>query len=176
MKSEYHRRLPDFEAFDRIELEVVPRYKTSGLSGDCWRQIVVARFFFKGEQVHEAWFGSMRYAVMLLGSEWLRQQEPIPERVIELEESACDQPSCTNKAVSKYRLKRLFSRSGDLLDAADQHGTYYRKFCKVHLRRGDANREDNDKNYVVEGPGPDASTNVQESPAVFGGVIDMGDE
>jgi hypothetical protein len=167
MKTDmWNKRLRDWEAFDRIEMEVVPRFKTSGLSGDEWRQSVRIQFFFKGEVVYEKWVGRMDAAIMLLGREWVEQHEPIPSRVIEIERDTCDQPSCRNKAVARYKLKREFSRSGDLLDASDSTLVHYRKFCRVHLRRGDCSREDSDANYeVIDGPGPDGSTNVQESPS-----------
>lgn len=175
----WHKRLPEFESFDRIELQVVPRYKTSGLSGDEWRQHVSVKFFFKGEVVHETGWNTMRNALMLLAGEWLRAQEPIPSRIIEMEhEGLCDQPSCPNRAEGRFRLKRLTSDRGDYLDPADQHMQYYRQFCKRHLRRGDCSREDADDNYEpLDGIGPDASTNVVESPSAAVAVhVDSLDE
>ena len=163
----YHRRLPEFESFDRIELQVVPRYKTSDMSGDEWRQHVSVKFYFKGELVHETGWNSMRNALMLLSGEWVRAQEPIPSRVIEMEYSGlCDQPSCPNQAEGRFQLKRLTSDSGEYLDMADQRRPYYRQFCKRHMRRGDCSREDADDNYVpLDGVGPDQSTNITESPS-----------
>lgn len=144
----FHKRLPDFEAFDRIELSVVPRWKTSGLSGDEWRQSVSVRFLFKGEQVHETWFGDMQAAILFLGSEWVKQQEPIPGRVIEIEnEGACDQPSCTDRATVRLRIKRQTSPRGELIDPAETRLRYFRQFCDRHRRRGDCSREDCDDNY-----------------------------
>lgn len=174
--SRYHKRHRDFEAFDRIELDVVPRYKTSGLSGNEWRISVRVRFSFKGEVVHETTIMTMRYAMMLLAGEWVKAQEPIPTRVIELERSKCDQPGCSNDAVSTYHIKVEFSERGDKLDPGDSTMLHYRRFCRVHLRRGDCGREDSDANYdVVEGPGPDDTSNVIESPSAFGGAIEIDD-
>lgn len=172
----YHRRCKDFASFDRIELVVTPRYKTSGLSGDEWRTGVVVKFHFKGEVVHETFFTSMRYAVMLLGAEWTKAQEPIPMAVIKLEKAKCDQPGCHRDAVARFKLKRLTSDCGEYLDPADQHLEYYRKFCKRHLRRGDCGREDADDNYEpLDGIGPEQSSNLEESPAAFGGIIEVTD-
>ena len=174
MDKDWHRRHPDFTSFDRIELEVVPRYKTSGLSGDEWRTGVRAKFFFKGEVVHESTFGDMHVAMMVLPHTWLEAQSPIPERIMQIEKTMCDQPGCSEDFVSKFRLKRLTSDSGEYLDPADQHLSYFRQFCRKHLRRGDCGREDSDANYeLISGPGPGESSNTEESPAVFGGVIDL---
>jgi hypothetical protein len=144
----YHKRLRKFEAFDRIELAVVPRYKTSGLSGDEWRQSTVINFYFKGEVVHTECVNSMENAILLLGSFFVRQQEPIPLRVIKIEESGkCDQPSCAEQSVARFKLRRLTSDSGEMLDMNDQHLSYYRQFCQKHSGRGDCDREDCDSNY-----------------------------
>lgn len=163
----WHRRLPEFESFDRIELQVVPRYKTSGMSGDEWRQHVSVKFYFKGEVVHETGWNGMRNALALLPGEWIRAQEPIPNRVIALEhEGKCDQPSCAEQAVGRFKLKRLTADNGDYLDMSEQHLSYYRQFCRKHLRRGDCGREDADDNYEpMDGIGPDSSSNVIESPS-----------
>jgi hypothetical protein len=174
MTRAYHKRLPEFESFDRIELDIVDRFKISSLSGDEWRHYVRIRFYFKGEVVYEAGYRDMRTAIMLLGSDWIRNQEPIPPRIIELERTKCDQPGCCADAVSVYRLRQEFSERGESLDPTDSSATTYRRFCKRHLRRGDCSREDCDNNYEVSsGPGPDGSTNVIESPA---SVLVVGDD
>lgn len=161
-----HKRLPDFESFDRIEFRVVPRYKTSGMSGDEWRQHVQVDFFFKGEKVHEKEFRDMQTALMMVGAAWVKAQEPIPMRVIEIESTKCDQPSCAADAVVKYLLKVETSDRGDYLDPAHRYGRKYRQFCKRHARRGDCSREDADKNYERVGDfGPKDSTNLEESPS-----------
>lgn len=165
-KREYHRRLHNFEAYDEVRLKVVPRFKTSGLSGDEWRQSVRIELLFKGEVVGEKSYGSMEYAIAYLPSFMAEAGNPIAERIVELEKTRCDQPSCRNATISKYRLKRLTSAQGEYLDASEHHADYHRRFCVVHLRRGDCSREDSDDNYeVVEGPGPNESTNTQESPS-----------
>jgi|SRR5687768_11254530 len=147
MSNLYHKRLPEFESFDEIRLKVVPRYKESELSGDEWRQHVRVEFLFKGQVVHEAGWSRMQAALMLLPGEWIKAQEPIPSKVIEIEKMMCDQPSCCAEAVYLYALKEQFSQKGDKLDAADQHSKYYRQFCERHKIRGDCGREDSDSNY-----------------------------
>gem|GEM_PF-6705725 len=46
MKDRYALR-PDAQAFDEIRIVTVPRYKTSGLSGDEWRISAMIQFFAK---------------------------------------------------------------------------------------------------------------------------------
>lgn len=163
----WHRRLPNFEAFDRITLEVVPRFKTSGMSGDEWRTSISIRFFFKGEEVAEAGARSMESALLLLGRYWIEHQEPIPTRVIEIEERKCSQPGCSADAVARLGVGRLTADDGSWLDQSEQSPfRYFRRFCARHLRRGDCSREDCDENYTpMDGLGPDDSTNIEESPS-----------
>lgn len=170
-----HARLRQFHAFDRIELVVTPRYKTSGMSGDEWRISVVAKFHFKGEVVHEDHFRDMKSALMMLPSSWIQAQEPIPMRVVEIEKTKCDQPGCSRDAETVYRLKTKYSERGELLDQTKGLASWEqtRQFCGVHCRRGDCNLEDSDDNYeVVSGYGPSGSRNVTESPSLFGGVVE----
>lgn len=93
----------------------------------------------------------------------------------ELEEPFCFQPGCPNEAVSTYQLKYEYCHWGHK-EIPDTER--YRRFCLLHLRRGDAGLEDADDNYVViDGPGPDSAEGWKEfeSPAVFSGVIDLSD-
>lgn len=146
-----HKRLPKFEAFDQIDLAVIPRYKESISSGDEWRTSVRALFSFKGNLVHEQTYSSMQQAINGVGHEWALNQSPIPTRVLEIEVTRCDQPGCPNLAIPKLKhIREQFSSQGDKLDPSDQYGSYYRRFCKVHTKRGDCSREDCDNNYVEE--------------------------
>lgn len=174
MPAPYHKRLPDWEAFDEITMRVVPRYKTSGLSGDEWRQHVEVEFRFKGEKVGGFGARDMKAAAMLFGHHLLEQTCPIPERVIEIERAKCDQPSCTEPAVGRYLLKRLTSDRGEYLAQDEQSFAYYRQFCRKHARRGDCGREDSDANYEpLDDLRPDDSSNLIESPSAFGGVVEL---
>lgn len=88
--------------------------------------------------------------------------------------ATCFQPGCSEPAVSTYVLKELF---GDPVDAWKGRPAVTetwrqgkkvelrmaRRFCPLHLRRGDCGLEDADKNYeVVEGPGPDKAVGWQK--------------
>lgn len=163
----WHRRLPKFEAFDKITLEVVPRYKTSGMSGDEWRTSVAVRFFFKGHEIHEEWVRDMEAAILMLGSSWIKAQEPIPSEVIKIEERKCDQPGCSADAAGRLKVKRLTADDGSWLDSEERSGLVpYRRFCTRHIQRGDCSREDSDDNYEpMDGLGFEDSTNIEESPA-----------
>ncbi len=175
MEEEWGRRLPEFEVFDRIELAVVPRYKTSGLSGDEWRTSVHAKFFFKDTMVHEQSFRDMRTAFALMPHA-LMTMNVIPETILDLEKTRCYQPGCPDESISKYRLKRLTSDRGEYLHEDEGKFTknHVRKFCRKHLKRGNCGREDSDKNYeVLEGPGPDGSTNTKTSPSGGPVVLDL---
>ena len=149
MNKPFHHRLRRFESFDEIKLKVIPRYKTSGLSGDEWRTGVAVTYVFKGEVIHERFYTSMEAAIMTLGSDWLRAQVPVPMRVIEMEgQGYCDQPSCSRTDTKKFRIKRRTSANGEFLDQIELSDLeYYRQFCPEHARRGDCSREDCDDNY-----------------------------
>lgn len=143
----WHKRLPDWEPFDKITLEIVPRFKTSGLSGDEWRQHTQVTFWHKGVAVFEDGLTTMDTALRYLGYLISQQTCPIPESVIAAENDTCDQPSCPLLATKRFRIKELFSERGEKLDPTDQHLAYYRQFCDTHAHRGDCSREDSDDNY-----------------------------
>jgi hypothetical protein len=147
--KEFHKRLPEVEFVDRITIDVVPRFKTSGLSGDVWRHSAVVRFFHKGEQVHEFSRGRVSYAAAHLSWELdtFADGAVLPSAEIKREETLCDNPGCGNPARVKMYLKREFSSRGEALDPSEQHFRHYRKFCGEHRKRGDASREDCDDNY-----------------------------
>lgn len=169
------KRLREWEPFDKITMEVVPRFKTSGLSGDTWRQHIQVNFWFKGEIVKEFGCRDMQAAIMLLGHNWMEGGSPILDAVIKLEDSRCFQPSCTNDAVGRFLIKEQFSDRGDKLEK--ESGTkYYRQFCAKHVLRGSASREDSDDNYEpLDDLKASDSTNVEESPS-RAVLIDMGEE
>lgn len=174
-KSLRHRRHHHWEAFDRIELAVVPRYKTSGISGDEWRFHVAAKLYFGGALIHELGFRDMDAALSLLQSKLAELTCPIDDAILKREEKKCDQVGCDADAVGRFKLKRLTSERGEFLDPSESEWSdYYRQFCRRHIRRGDCGREDADHNYEpMADVGPDDSSNVIESPSSFGGVVHM---
>lgn len=167
-KPLWHRRHKEWEPFDRITIDLVERYKTSGLSGDEWRFNACIEFWFKGEVVHRELARDITEAAAALPYHILHNTCPIPERIIQLEKNLCDQPGCKDVAVGRFVLKRLTSRTGEYLDPAEegQWCHYFRKFCAKHLRRGDCSREDADANYIaIDAATADDSTNTEASPS-----------
>jgi len=148
MSEPSHKRLPNWEPFDEVRMKVVPRLKTSELSGDEWRTAVAIELLHKGRVVVETHAANMRDAALMLGRELLEHSSPIPMEVLRIERGTCDQPGCGRPADVRMVLRELFSDRGDRLDPSDQHGsTYYRQFCARHSGRGDCSREDCRANY-----------------------------
>lgn len=175
MKRLWNKRLRQFEPYDRITMEIVPRYKTSGLSGDEWRQNIWIRFWFKGEAVHEFTSSTMENAASRLSGELLNASLPIADQILKLEPVKCDQPGCENAPVARFKLKKIYCSEGKPHD--EEWSTSYRKFCEKHLRRGDCGLEDADSNYEpLDEKSAKDSTNTEESPSAFGGVIVLGKE
>ena len=174
MKSEYIKRLNEFEVYDHLSFTIVPRYKTSGLSGDEWRTSVKVEYYFKGTLIKTETFSNMEAALVLAHTDIFHSGRPIDTQVLEIEERKCDQPGCSQDYVGRMRLKKETSRQGDYLDLSDTSITHFRKFCLVHIERGDCSREDADDNYISldKVSAPDSQNN-EESPAIFGGVIDL---
>lgn len=171
----HHKRLGDWENYDRIEFKVVPRYKTSGMSGDEWRQHVEVTCYFKGEAVFSFGCRNMRVAAALLPGKMITESDNgIQDAVLKREDGdACDQPSCESKSIGRFLIKEAFGDRGEKLHPGDySHRNAYRQFCARHVRRGDCSREDCDDNYEpLDGITAESSTNIEESPSAFGGVI-----
>jgi len=150
-ETRWHRRLRDFQALDRVVIEVVPRYKTSGLSGDEWRQSVKVTGLFKGIEIFGFICGrDMETAFAMLPGkriEW--GDHGLADELIAQEKECCDQPSCLNGWTVQYEVNKLTADDGSWLDPADKYFTYYRQFCDEHKRRGDCSREDADENYKL---------------------------
>lgn len=150
----WHHRHPDFQTYDRVTIDLVPRFKTSGLSGDEWRTSARVLLFFKGEKVHETHYNDVDTALRLLHA---NLPEAIPERVIELEtiERRCDQPGCAKPSTATFRVRKEFTADGRALAADGRDYALVRWFCADHAERGNAGREDNDRNYeLIEPPLP----------------------
>jgi hypothetical protein len=136
-------------------IRTVPRYKTSGLSGDEWRRSALIELKRKGMVIYEQGFGTLAAATAFLPGVFIPARENLPFEVIEQERARplCMQPGCAEPAVTVYRLKATFDRDGRSFQTAS--GGEYRRFCQRHARRGDCGLEDSDANYeVVSGPGP----------------------
>jgi hypothetical protein len=143
---------PHDEGIDRIEIVAVPRWKTSGLSGDEWRVSARVRFYRKGKLHKEHGVGGMEAAVMLLGGMWCNRHDGDQAPLWALDGATCHQFGCSNEATSIMRLEDEFSAHGEgPLPRSDRE--IRRAFCPLHEKRGDCGREDSDANYErVEAP------------------------
>jgi len=176
MRDWFFKRHRDDEGFDRIELAVVPRFKTSGLSGDEWRVSTVIRFYRKGVVVFERSFGSMENAVRFLP--WVEAVEAKENNTawpLKGDDEKCFQPGCSEPHTVEYQIKKEYSDSGE----GPLHDTGLksrRRFCKAHAHRGDCGLEDADENYEIMKGGEASVKDVPEdriSPSAFGGVVEI---
>ena len=153
MKTPHTKLHPDDQGIDRIELQVVPRFKTSGLSGDEWRVSARILFFRKGELAGEKSFSTLEYAVNALPYLWMNRPDWGLFALFDGDRGGkCQQAGCVEPAEVTYQLKQEFSDRGD--GPLPPSGlNYVRKFCSAHAIRGNADREDADDNYErVSGP------------------------
>lgn len=136
---------PDAQAFDEIRIRTVPRYKTSGLSGDEWRISAVTEFYRKGIKVHEVGRGNVEYACRLLDHDYIEACET-GRAFFAGEKEFCDQEGCAEKATVTYRLKARYCREGH---KTEPHCIEIRRFCEAHKKRGDCGLDDCDDNYEL---------------------------
>lgn len=169
----YRLHHDDDEWFDGIQIDVVPRFKTSGLSGDEWRVSTRLRLLRKGKVVYERCFGTVRAAVAFLPGELIAVRESGLE--MPSFEDNCDQPGCSEMATVTYRVKARYCQPLGEAHPFQPDQDYRRRFCLRHAVRGDAALEDADDNYeLIEGDLSEAGAEPQdESPATFGGVITL---
>lgn len=161
-KFTHNRRHEDDEYIDDVRIDLVPRFKTSGLSGDEWRISARIRFFRKGHVVWQRQFTSMQTAVSALPWFWIAASEGADWEHLsrEQERQVCQQPGCSEPAVKWYRFKKIRDcrQSGHMKDPGPSF-EYVTGFCARHAHRGDCGLEDCDSNYEVIGGG-----NSQASP------------
>lgn len=202
----------------------VPRYKTSGLSGDEWR-VSVGWQWRGGPDEEWAFFDGPRYGdlqaacsalyaglfsshqewhqLRCLRVDWYRKGGKLYEQTHDGEAlpllataghlpwglvvagehyhgrwpdraSECFQVSCQEEPVSTYALKHTYCYDGHQDEATMGKRRLARRFCKLHLRRGDCGLEDADRNYeVLDGPGPGEHETPTEqiSASAFGGAF-----
>lgn len=152
-KKRFYSRIDDDEFVDEINFSVVPRYKTSGLSGDEWRIHVKVELKRKGHLLYERVYHTFQDAVAHLP--WLLRTFTEENDIdVNVADGQCMQPGCAEPATVLYRRKKEgCSRCGSLKDAAEGF-PQYRCFCNRHSRRGDCGLDDADDSYeLVEGSG-----------------------
>jgi hypothetical protein len=156
-KIGYHRRHHDDEIVDNVTVETVPRWKTSGLSGDEWRVSYVVRLWRKGDVLHQRAFARMRDACAYIPHAfacapcWPDEEFPtLWDQHLKGEHLICTQVGCDAPATTRLRLSKTFSPNGE--GPLPAHSTYWRGFCDKHRGRGDCGREDADRNYTEVKP------------------------
>ncbi len=150
----YRRALrPDAQPFDEIRIVMVPRYKTSGISGDEWRISAAIRFIRKGEVVHEEYYGNkIESAASALPYLLNKAIEDGHARFV-TEGDFCDQEGCQALAAVTYKVKKeVCDECGEKKDWSNGlsgQDIWIRRFCKKHATRGDCGIDDTDSNYEV---------------------------
>lgn len=137
---------PDAQPFDEIRIVTVPRYKTSGLSGDEWRISAKVQFFRKGELQHENGYSNIVHACGFLYSE-LQMAIDDGKAYFAGDSVHCDQEGCDKPFTTTYLLKKHFCSEGGEHEVSEV--SQFRHFCDEHKVRGDCGLEDADRNYVM---------------------------
>lgn len=138
---------PDAQAFDEIRIVTVPRYKTSGLSGDEWRIHAEAQFFRKGVLIFAQGCHDTKTAAGLLYA-WYVAACDDGKAYFAGDGVTCDQEGCHELATVRYR--RLFDYCREGHKTAVSEVSLYRHFCALHKTRGNSAFDDADRNYVLE--------------------------
>lgn len=172
----------DDEYVDEVRIRLVPRFKSSNLSGDEWRVSAEIQFLRKGKVLWSRRVHALSDAVA--GAPWwLKTWGETDERVLltpDEERAVCQQPGCSEPATHVYRLKeyQVSKSEGDMKAFRDFQPRHI-WFCDRHAHRGDCDLEDCDDNYEVEGGGNSHASAVRSSDvreSVFAGVIRLGDK
>lgn len=166
---------PDAQAFDAISITTVPRYKTSGLSGDEWRISAKVEFFRKGRSVHEQHCRDVETACRLMA--WFHAKACDDGKgFFAGENDLCDQEGCSEPATVTYALKKSFctscghGREPPFTSLAGDK--YIRRFCERHSTRGDCGLDDADTNYErIEGePAPPPAADQKPATVIVARV------
>lgn len=146
-----HALRPDSQSFDEVQIKTIPRYKTSGLSGNEWRIHAEVYLLRKGQIVKQRGYGDIESASKFLS--WL-MVETVENGGGHFDSIAdfCDQEGCSESATVFYQKKKEWcGRCGESREIT--WGKLYRQFCSVHKTRGDCGLDDCDDNYIaIENP------------------------
>lgn len=140
-------RLADDEFVDEIRITTVPRFKTSGLSGDEWRVSTEVVVFRKGREIGRRSWSRLEWALQRLGP-WIEDDLLCPVADPRMTDDLCMQPGCAEPWAVAYRMtKRGCGRCGDAREAREYEDDQ-RRFCERHARRGDSDPDDMDAIYT----------------------------
>lgn len=138
---------PDAQAFDEIRIFTVPRYKTSGLSGDEWRIHAEVQFFRKGKLIFSEGCRNVQTACGLMYSWYVRACDD-GKAYFAGDGITCDQEGCHESATIRYRRLNDYCQDGHKSKVSEI--SLYRHFCEKHKTRGDCALDDADLNYISE--------------------------
>jgi hypothetical protein len=138
---------PDAQAFDEIRIFTVPRWKTSGLSGDEWRIHAEVQFWRKGKLIFSEGCRDTQTACGLLYGWYVRACDD-GKGYFAGDGVTCDQEGCHEPATYRYRRLADYCRDGH--KSAPSEVSLYRHFCEQHKTRGDCALDDADVNYIAE--------------------------
>ena len=149
MTEPRHVEHPDDERFDRITIDIHPRWKESELSGDEWRFSYVITGWRKGEAIVSRELGNLKYALMFLQPTLLGDDMGayFDQEASKRTRDKCDQPGCAEVATVFLERVKSYSRRGEEL-VRSSLTPEFRQFCEAHRERGDCSRDDADHNYV----------------------------
>lgn len=146
MKTKLSRDIrPDAQAFDEITIKTIPRYKTSGLSGDEWRISALVEFKRKGIVKATKTYSNVDIAARFLGKDIITVGED-GAQFFGGEGDFCDQEGCSKNGTVMLKKKKEYCRHGHESDHAFET---YRLFCEDHKTRGDCGLDDADRNYEI---------------------------
>lgn len=135
---------PDSQAFDKIVIETVPRWKDSYMSGSEWRISAQVTFFRKGKAVHSFGAGNVQYAAYLVGARHIEACDDA-KGFFAGEDNICDQEGCSEVATWTHKKKFNYERTTG--QKAAYQRPEFRLFCDKHAVRGDCGIDDADSNY-----------------------------
>lgn len=135
---------PDAQAFDRIVIETIPRWKESELSGSEWRISATTKFYRKGQLVHSDVSNNVMNGAYLLAGRHIMACDNGLGYFGGIDD-ICDQDGCDDKATWKHTKKYDWCRDGH---KSEERSTAYRLFCDKHEQRGNCGLDDSDSNYV----------------------------
>lgn len=138
---------PDDEKYDKVTIEIVPRWKESELSGDEYRFSYVVKAWRKGEVLVTRSWSRLEWALMgLQYTLYIHiEDEGFDHEAWERTRQLCDQPGCDDEPTVFYKRLKAYTKGGEEL--ARQNRKEYRQFCTIHKYRGDCGFDDADANY-----------------------------
>jgi hypothetical protein len=138
---------PDSERFDEIQIRTVENWSETETVGSGWVFSYVVSFFSHGRKLAETSGTSVEHCLVKALSEF-KTISILPEDQKIVDEVFCCQPGCPEPWVVLKKPVKAYSSDGREL--AHSHGPGdVRGFCVKHANRGDADPEDNDRNYII---------------------------